>query len=186
MRPSQSIESAPYAGTVAGVWRRLSAALGRLDAIAAHPDALDETGDALPRLQYELHWASELLAGLEPPPGAETAHEELVAALVGTRDATAEVSGSVVEGGADAARPLVPEWRGSLFRVRLARMRLQAAARPVAMPAPPPTRQGRQLGILAALFIGVTAFVAGAIESSPALWIGGLIIVAASLGGQRA
>src|SRR5689334_9050319 len=112
VRPTQGIETAPYAGTIAGVWRRLSTALARLDAIAGRPELLDETTEVLPRLQYELHWASELLSGLEPPPGAAAAHEELVAALVVTRDATAEVAEAVNDGGAPAARRFVPEWRG--------------------------------------------------------------------------
>jgi hypothetical protein len=169
------------------VWRRLGAALARLDAVAARPETLEESGDALPRLQYELHWASELLAGLEPPPGAAAAHEELVAALVVTRDATAEVAEAVQEGGSAAARRLVPEWRGSLFRVRLARMHLQAAARPAAAPEPSPMpRQRLQLGLIVALLVGVAAFVAGAAEASTGLWVGGLVLVAASLAAQRA
>jgi hypothetical protein len=119
-----------YATKIAGLWRGLSEALDRLEHIAADPaerlaDA-DEL-DALPRLQYTLHAASEIVAGIAPPADVEMTHAELAAALAGARDATAEVAEAVAYGGAEAAEPLVYEWRGALFRVRLARLRLVPA-----------------------------------------------------------
>ena len=49
--------------------------------------------------------------------------------LAAARDATAEVAEALTDQGAEAIEPLLPEWRGALFRVRLARLRL---ATPVA------------------------------------------------------
>src|SRR5207244_2757980 len=92
-------------------------------AAARHEDG----GEELPSRQYALHVAGERIAGLEPPPGAAGAHGELQAALAEARDATAEVAGAFAHGGAQAAHPLVWEWRGTLFAVRLARQRLMQA-----------------------------------------------------------
>jgi hypothetical protein len=63
-------------------------------------------------------------------------HDELAAALADARDVTAEVAEASTEGGADAVSPLLWEWRGALFRVRYARLRLDGARLP-APPAPP-------------------------------------------------
>ena len=118
-----------YATKIAGLWRGLADALDRLERLAAEPDRLanpDEL-DTLPRLQYTLHAASEIVAGIAPPADAEATHAELAAALASTRDATAEVAEAVAYGGVEAAEPLVYEWRGALFRVRLARLRLVPA-----------------------------------------------------------
>ena len=116
-----------YASKIAGLWRGLSDAIVELEHIAADPLARlsdpDEL-DGLPRLQYTLHAASEIVAGIAPPADAETSHAELASALAGARDATADVAEAVAFGGAEAAEPLVWEWRGALFRVRLARLRL--------------------------------------------------------------
>lgn len=106
-----------------GLWLDLRGTLTNLDTLAAELDELD--ADALPILQNELHLAGEMLAGLEPPEGAEALHEELADALLDARDATAEVWEAFAIAGADAAAPLVWEWRGALFRVRFARMRLE-------------------------------------------------------------
>ena len=54
------------------------------------------------------------------------AHDELAWALGGARDATAEVAEALDEQGLDGVAPLLHEWRGALFRVRLARLRLAA------------------------------------------------------------
>jgi hypothetical protein len=116
-----------YASAIAGLWSGLSHTLSRLEQIAADPDetlAETETLDALPGLQYTLHAASETVAGIAPPVEAQSSHAELAAALADARDATAEVAEAAWSGGVDAAWPLVWEWRGALFRVRLARLRL--------------------------------------------------------------
>jgi hypothetical protein len=131
-----------YAAAMAGHWLDLRSTLTRLDALAAEPDAVDH--DELPSLQYELHNAGEVLAGLEPPEGAEILHDELADALSDARDATAEVWEAFALGGYEAATALVWEWRGALFRVRYARMQLEPLrdARPAPVPpaSPPPAR----------------------------------------------
>lgn len=114
-----------YADAVGGLWIDLELTLARLDALAADPERLVEDRNCLPGLQYELHRAAELVSGLTPPPGAAAVHEEFAQALAETRDLTAELSEAVAIGGAEAAAPLVWEWRGVLFRVRFARQRLQ-------------------------------------------------------------
>jgi hypothetical protein len=52
-------------------------------------------------------------------------HEEFAQALAEARDLTAEMSEALSRGGCEAAAPLVWEWRGVLFRVRFARLRLE-------------------------------------------------------------
>ena len=92
--------------------------------VAAEPERLDDD-DAPPslrRLQYALHLASEQAYGLAPPPARATAHAELADALACARDATAEVAEAVSIWGAEGVEPLLHEWRGALFRVRLARL----------------------------------------------------------------
>ena len=117
-----------YAASMAGLWIDLSRALARLDAVSARPESLQEGHDHLSGLQYELHCAAELVAGMTPPEGSELVHEELGDALMDAREATAEIAEALAAGGPDAAAPLVWEWRGALFRVRYARLRLRTAA----------------------------------------------------------
>src|SRR5579862_5704397 len=90
-----------YAGTMAGFWSGLAATLHGLDLIAGDSSRLDDESAAtgLRALQYRLHYASELLAGVEPPAGAQAAHAELADALVDARDATAEVAEAIEAGG---------------------------------------------------------------------------------------
>src|SRR3989442_6085374 len=112
---------------MAGFWSGLSSTLRALEAIAADPRRLDEDAlDALRALQYRLHWSSELLAGVEPPPGVRAGHEELADALVDARDATGEIAEAIQAGGPEAASGLLLECRGALFRLRLVRVRLTA------------------------------------------------------------
>ena len=101
-----------YDSALAGVWGDLSRTLSRLEALAADPDELDEDAlDVLPHLQYALHRASELTAGIDPPSGEEGAHEELAAALLDARDLTAEVTEALGSGGGAAVSVFVHEWR---------------------------------------------------------------------------
>ena len=173
---------------MAGLWRGLSATLGRLEAIAADPaEELDDYAlGVLPILQYGLHRAGELAVGISPPAGAETAHAELAAALEDARDVTGDVIDALGTRGADAAAMLVHEWRGALFRVRLARHRL--AARPgrsrerleQATPAPK--------GALAATFLvvaGTIVFTAGATLALWPLWAAGLMLVTGGFAAYR-
>ena len=123
----ESGERQGYATALAGVWSGLGQTLARLDALAAEPaEALsdDAARAAARRLQYALHTAGELVLGIQPPDGSREAHVELARALVEARDATAEVLDEIEAFGPVAALPLVYEWRGALFRVRLARLRL--------------------------------------------------------------
>lgn len=175
-----------YASAMGELWSGLTRTLTRLEQIAGDPEQLvdDEVLDALRRLQYALHSASEHAYGLEPPAGAETAHAELAAALGGARDATAEVAEAVEDAGAEAATPLVHEWRGALFRVRLARLRLAATppARVVVAPPPPARREVAAPAVAFALALGgALAFVLGATIGPWPLWVGGLLAVCASV-----
>jgi hypothetical protein len=171
-----------YPSAMAGLWSGLSRTLSRLELIAAEPiERLEDAADELPGLQYALHRASELTLGIEPPPGAETAHEELAIALADARDVTGEVAEALAMWGADGAVPLVHEWRGALFRVRLARLRLtgrrphgepQRPAQPAPFPRP---------ALVATLLVlaGTIAFAIGAVTSFWPLWAGGLTVVSA-------
>jgi hypothetical protein len=173
-----------YARAMGALWTGLARPLAQVDDAAAEPERLadDDAADALRRLQYALHLAREKAYGLEPPPAARTAHAELADALVCARDATAAVAEAVSLWGAEGAQPLLHEWRGALFRVRLARLRLMPPA-----PQPPPALERERegllrpaLGFLLAL-IGALAFVAGATLGMWPLWVGGLLAVSGSV-----
>jgi hypothetical protein len=174
-----------YAAALTGLWRRLSWALTELESIAADPAELfdeDSVLERLPPLQYALHAASELALGLRPPTGAEVAHAELAAALAGARDATAEVAEVLEHGGGIAAEALLPEWRGALFRVRLARLRV---ATPKALPAeeiePEPPARGDALAATLLALSGATVFAAGATLQLWPVWALGLALFAGGL-----
>jgi hypothetical protein len=173
-----------YAEEMGELWTGLTQTLGRLDRFAAEPERLDDdhVEAALRRLQYALHLAREQTYGVEPPVGAATAHAELADALASARDATAEVAEAIAEWGADGVRPLLHEWRGALFRVRLARLRLAA---PVPHPERPPEIERERLGRPLIAFLlalgGALAFVAGATLAEWPLWVCGLAAVCASV-----
>jgi hypothetical protein len=173
-----------YATQVSALWSGLAQTLSRLEALAAEPDRLEDEKqlDLLRRLQYGLHSASEHAFGLSPPVGTEPVHAELAAALAGARDATARVVETVSDWGSDAAEPLVYEWRGALFRVRLARVRLAGSSRlaPSAEPA-----GGRNLkaplAASALVIAGAAMFVAGATTRLWPVWVAGLLAVCSSV-----
>jgi hypothetical protein len=165
---------------MAGFWSRLSATLRELESLAADPRRLDvEWLDAFRSLQYRLHWSSEVLAGVDPPAGVRAGHEELAEALVDARDATAEVIDAIEEGGRETASELLLEWRGALFRVRLARMRLTTQAVPASGPADRGTASAGAATALALL--GAAAFAAGALIGAWPLWAVGLALVAGAV-----
>ena len=114
-----------YATQVGELWTGLSQTLARLEAIAASPERLedDEAVEALRRLQYRLHSASESVLGLSPPVAAEPAHTELAAALAGARDATGDVVEAVDLTGSRGVDVDAP---------RMARRALPRSARPAA------------------------------------------------------
>jgi hypothetical protein len=173
-----------YASELDGLWSDLRRTLRRLDQIAARPDdelGLEEAPEELGRLRYSLHVAGERAFGLEPPHGAEQQLDELADALAEARDATAEVADAVEDGGPDAARELVPEWRGALFRVRLARLRLDGRQAPLP---PEDDAEPRLLAPLAGLLLsvaGASLFVLGATLGAWPLWVGGVLAVLAGL-----
>jgi hypothetical protein len=187
VRPGVAIgQREGYVVALTGLWKRLAWALAELEAIAADPDELyDEESvlDRLPPLQYALHAASELAVGLRPPVGGETAHAELASALAGARDATAEIVEALDHAGAVVAETLVPEWRGALFRVRLARLRV-ATPRPlpaelVAEPEPP--ARGDALAATMLALSGAAVFAAGATLELWPVWALGLALFASGL-----
>jgi hypothetical protein len=174
-----------YTAALSGLWNRLSRSLGELEWIASDPDDLlddPDVLDRLPSLQYSLHAAAELAVGLRPPVGAESAHAELAAALACARDATADVA-EAADYGLEAVEPLVPEWRGSLFRVRLARLRV---ATPPPLPteeaiATPPPRGASALASFSLAVCGALIFAAGATLALWPVWALGLALVAGAL-----
>ena len=174
---------------MAGLWGGLSKTLARLESFAAGPlERLDaEAVEALSRLQYALHASSELAVGIEPPEGARSAHAELAAALADARDATAEIVEALEAGGISAAAPLIHEWRGSLFRVRLARLRLPArrTPQPASEPEPRARRPRTAVVPLVLVLAGTVAFAAGAALELWLLWSVGLALFAAALVAYR-
>lgn len=178
-----------YAEEMGELWSGLARALDRLDRLAADPERLDEDDAeaALSRLRYQLHLASEHAYGLDPPAGAESAHAELSAALASARDATAEVAEAAHDAGPDGVRPLLHEWRGALFRLRLARLRLSAPQprrRPVAE-LPPDEGVARPLVAFLLALCGALAFAAGATLGLWPVWVAGLLAVCGSVVAYR-
>ena len=191
-RALRSGERRAYASAVADLWERLAAALARLERIAETPAGriADEAGGELSHLQYSLHAGAELALGIDPPFGAEDVHSELVTALGDARDATAQVVQALDDGDDELVEALVPEWRGALFRVRLARLR--ALER---FPLPGPERRSEasaerpadetddesSLSALAATILvlgGALLFTAGAVLTAWPLWAAGLALFA--------
>lgn len=183
-------ERGAYASAVAGLWQRLGTALARLERIAESPaDAIAyEAQDELPSLQYALHAGAELALGIRPPIGAESVHTDLVAALSQARDATAEVASALDEADDELVERLLPEWRGALFRVRLARLRaLERYPLELGAPQPPAEREETSAdasvpvaAIAAAglIVLGAVIFTAGAVLAAWPLWAAGLALFA--------
>jgi hypothetical protein len=183
-------EPGGYAEAVSQLWERVGTALVRLERVAESPadGVADGFLDELPQLQYSLHAGAELAVGIEPPRGAETLHEELVSALAEARDITAEVGHALEVGDVELVDPLLPEWRGALFRVRLARLRaLERTAMPLGSDgdARPEPRRRRREGIsLSAILAtglvvgGAFLFTAGAVLAAWPVWAAGLALFA--------
>jgi len=162
----------------------LARTLARLEGAAAEPERLmgDDALQSLRRLQYALHLGVEHAYGLEPPQEAASAHAELADALSSARDATAAVAEAVSVWGADGAGAVLHEWRGALFRVRLARMRLATPPLPAPITDDPPERdlRGPVIAFVLAL-AGALAFVTGATLQVWPLWVAGLAAVCGSV-----
>src|ERR671910_320029 len=180
-----------YEVAVASLWERVGSVLVRLERIADSPPEIVESDllDELPGLQYRLHSGAELAVGIDAPPGASAAHGDFVAALGGAGDATAEIAGALETGDTELVQSLLPEWRGSLFRVRLARLR--ALERPPAQARTEPSAQQRRreprvpertpLAAIAATVLvlgGALLFTAGAGLVALPLWTAGLALFA--------
>lgn len=167
-----------YATALDDLWLGLGPTLGALERIAAVPQDLDEAADDLPALQHGLHTAVELAFGIEPPAGAEEVHATLALAIAEARDATAELADTLAVEGVEAAAPLVWEWRGALFGVRLARRTLDAHAA-----AEPIENAGTRTALVSLLLLlaGVAAVLGGALAHAWPFWVGGLALVAASI-----
>ncbi|HEY7003668.1 MAG TPA: hypothetical protein VH281_05250 [Gaiellaceae bacterium] len=180
-----------YTAAVTDLWERVGTALTRLERIAESPaDVLvEEHSDELPGLQYSLHAGAELAVGIEPPPAAEDLHEELVSALTEARDATAEVAYAVELDEVDGVETLLPEWRGSLFRVRLARLRALERTNALAAEARAQSQSRRRstdphgtslTAVVATILIlgGAFLFTAGAVLVAWPVWAAGLALFA--------
>ncbi|MDX6513615.1 MAG: hypothetical protein QOE36_3119 [Gaiellaceae bacterium] len=166
-----------YWESLADLWTGVGPGLAQLDEFAAEPaELLDEDApETLASLQYLLHAAGERAAGLRPPLGIAPLHAELAAAFGDARDATADVAAATEAGGAEGALPYVYEWRGALFRVRLARLRLLAP--PTEAPVEPedtaPMPRRAALSLLLIL-LGTAVLVAGAADGSWHVAVAGL------------
>ena len=174
-----------YATQVGALWSGLARTLAELERLAADPAGLDDedTLGSLKQLQYRLHLASEQAYGISPPSGVEPVHAELAAALAGARDATAELVEALEEDGLEAALTCLHEWRGALFRVRLARLR---AATPKPLAAEPAAahelpRRGDALAATSLAVSGAALFAAGATLALWPVWALGLALFAGGL-----
>jgi hypothetical protein len=184
-------ERQAYGAAVTDLWERVGTALTRLERIAENPaeTLLYEHADELPGLQYGLHAGAELAVGIDPPPAAATLHAELIAALGEARDATADIAFALENDDVEIVEQLLPEWRGALFRIRLARLRALERSR-AAAPEPAPRRSARAhsaraertavSAIVATILIlgGAFLFTAGAVLVAWPIWAAGLALFA--------
>ena len=183
-------EPQSYAQAVGDLWERVGVTLVRLEHIADSPPEVDADDllDELPSLQYSLHSGAELALGIDPPRGAEELHRELVASLAEARDATAEIALALEAADTELVEPLLPEWRGVLFRVRLARLRAleRSAVSPGLDEPPEPVVRRRRSerpsvsAVVATLLVigGAFLFTAGAVLAAWPVWAAGLALFA--------
>ena len=87
--------------------------------------------------------------------------------------------------GSEGVQPLLHEWRGALFRVRLARMRLAPPPHPASRAVAPDDGIARPLTAFLLALGGALAFVAGATLGLWPLWVVGLVGVCASVAAYR-
>jgi hypothetical protein len=184
-------ERQAYSAAVTDLWERVGVALTRLERIAesSSEDLIDDHSDELPGLQYALHASAELAVGIDPPASAAALHTELVDALAEARDATADISFALEHGDAEAVDSLLHEWRGTLFRVRLARLRAVERTRALAREraargTPAPRKRHADRTALSALLAttlilgGAFLFTAGAVLVAWPVWAAGLALFA--------
>lgn len=183
-------ERQAYTAAVTDLWERVGTALTRLERVAdrTSEELVDEHAEELPGLQYALHSGAELAVGIDAPDLAATLHAELVAALAEARDATAEVSYALESGDPELVDPLLLEWRGALFRVRLARLRALERSRATVGKQPAGATARRRdrtdrtaaSAIVATILIlgGAFLFTAGAVLVAWPIWAAGLALFA--------
>jgi hypothetical protein len=183
-------ERQAYTAAVTDLWERVGTALTRLERVAdsSSEELVDEHAEELPGLQYALHAGAELAVGIDAPVTAATLHADLVAALAEARDATADVSFALEYGDPEAVEPLLLEWRGALFRVRLARLRALERSRAAVQEPPTPAaawpreRHDRTAisAVVATILIlgGAFLFTAGAVLVAWPVWAAGLALFA--------
>jgi len=177
LRPITGSDAAQgYESALDELRRELGPTLRALEFAATDPTSHDELEDELPQLQYALHIAAERALDIEPLPGLEEAHQDLQVALAIAREETAQVTETVDEAGPAAAEPLVWEWRGALFGVRLALQRLDATA----SFASPEHRPGRTIQPVLLVAVGVLVVLGGALVELWPVWALGLILVTLS------
>jgi hypothetical protein len=177
LKPITRSEAAQgYETALEDLRRELGPTLRALEEVAADPGAHDELEVELPHLQYALHVAAERALGIQPLAGFEEPHEELQVALAIAREETAQVVEVVEEAGPAAADPLVWEWRGALFGVRLAFQRLDATAASVS----PQLTGGRGILSVSVLMLGVLMVLGGALAAVWPVWAFGLVLVTVS------
>jgi hypothetical protein len=183
-------ERQAYTAAVTDLWERVGTALIRLERVAdsTSEELVEEHAEELPGLQYALHSGAELAVGIDAPDMAATLHAELVAALAEARDATADVSYALETGDPETVEPLLLEWRGALFRVRLARLRALERSRAATGEQPARASAGRRdrtdrtavSAIVATILIlgGAFLFTAGAVLVAWPIWAAGLALFA--------
>jgi hypothetical protein len=182
-------ERLAYTAAVTDLWERVGTALTRLERIAESPAGglVDIHADELPGLQYSLHAGAELALGIDAPPVAASLHAELVDALGEARDATAEVAYALDNAEVETVEALLPEWRGTLFRVRLARLRVLERSRTAGRehaarrerPEPRASRSSISAIVATVLILGgAFLFTAGAVLVAWPIWAAGLALFA--------
>ena len=177
LRPITKAEAAHgYETALEQLRRELRPTLRALEEVAADPGAHAELEEELPHLQYALHVAAERALGIQPLAGLEEPHEELQVALAIAREETAQVVELVEEAGPGAADPLVWEWRGALFGVRLALKRLDVTAGALS----PQLTGGRGIVPVLVLMLGVLTVLGGALAEQWPVWAAGLLLVTVS------
>jgi hypothetical protein len=170
-----------YSAALDELWHGVAPTMSELECVAAEPRELLEDAE-LDRLRYSLHRAAELVHGLAPPPGAGRSHAELAEALCCAREATGVIADALEDGGLAAAEPLVWEWRGALFSVRLARHRQgDAQAVEVTPPGAGPRRVHAPLTAAVLVLGGASLVLGGAIAGLWPLWSLGTVLILASL-----
>jgi hypothetical protein len=190
-RTVRGVERQAYTAAVTDLWERVAIALARLERIAENSadELMEEGSNELPSLQYALHAGAELAVGIDPPPSAAPLHAELVEALGEARDSTADIAFALENADAEAVEPLLLEWRGALFRVRLARLRAIERSRAIARarssdqdesPQEKPADRIAFSAVVATALIlgGAFLFTAGAVLVAWPVWAAGLALFA--------